>query len=336
MTTTKDIIVIGASAGGVEALQRLCGALPRDLPAAIFVTQHLSASARSVLPLLLDRAGPLPARSPVDGETIQRGTIYIAAPDHHMLLRPDRVLMRRGPNENRTRPAVNALFRSAAIAYGGRVIGVVLTGLLDDGTDGLIAITAAGGLSVVQDPDDAEWPSMPRNALKRDHVEHVVPLSGLAALLTQLTMQEAGPSVPLPQEYVIEDRMAAQEFAVMDSEIVTPGQPSHISCPDCGGVLNQIETQDEIRFRCQVGHAFTPLGLAAAQNDELERALSIAARTHRDRIRLFEQMGDSAHARGLSRAEERWKLAAEESTRMIEVLEQAMASLQKPIADGEA
>jgi two-component system chemotaxis response regulator CheB len=243
--------------------------------------------------------------------------------------------MRRGPNENRTRPAVNALFRSAALAFGSRVIGVVLTGLLDDGTEGLIAITAAGGLSVIQDPDDAEWPSMPRNALKRDHVDHVVPLAELGDLLTRLVLEEAGPSIPLPEEYRIEDRMAAQEFAVVDGEMITPGNPSHISCPDCGGVLNQIDTQKEIRFRCQVGHAFTPLGLAAAQSDELERALGIAARTHRDRIRLFEQMGDNASLRGLPRAEARWKHAAEESTRMIEVLEQAMASLRKPVTDGE-
>lgn len=332
---TKDIVVVGASAGGVEALQRLCAMLPADFPAAVFVTQHLSPSARSVLPLLLERAGPLPAASPRDGDAIEPGRIYVAAPDHHMLLRPGRVLMRRGPYENRTRPAVNALFRSAAIAYGGRVIGVVLTGLLDDGTDGLIAITAAGGESVIQDPDDAEWPSMPRNALKRDHVGHVVPLAELGALLVRLVTQTAPPSIPLPDEYLIEDNMAAQDFAVVESDFITPGSPSHISCPDCGGVLNQIEAQNEIRFRCQVGHAFTPLGLAAAQSDELERALGIAARTHRDRIRLFDQMRDSAQARGLPRAEGRWNQAAQESTRMIEVLEQAMASLRKPATDGE-
>jgi two-component system chemotaxis response regulator CheB len=332
---TKDIVVIGTSAGGVDALQRLSAALPADFPAAIFVTQHLSPSARSVLPQLLDRAGPLRAFSPSDGDPIEPGRIYVAAPDLHMLLRPGKVLMRRGPNENRTRPAVNALFRSAAIAYGGRVIGVVLTGLLDDGTEGLIAIKAAGGLSVIQDPDDAEWPSMPQNALKRDHVDYKVALSGLAELLTGLIREEAGQSVPLPPEYSVEDRMAAQDFAVMEIDIVTPGQPSHISCPDCGGVLNQIEAEDELRFRCQVGHAFTPLGLAAAQNDELERALSIAARTHRDRIRLFGQMRSSAEARGLPHAVGRWDEASREATQMVTVLEQAMASLQKTPTDGE-
>jgi two-component system chemotaxis response regulator CheB len=334
---TKDIVVIGASAGGVEALRRLSATLPADFPAAVFVVQHLSPAGPSLLPLLISRAGSLPALCPADGAPIEPGRIYVGSPDLHMLVRPGRILMRRGPHENRTRPAVNALFRSAALAYGSRVIGVVLTGLLDDGTEGLIAIKAAGGLSVIQDPKDAEWPSMPQNALKRDHVDHKVRLDDLGALLARLVREEAGVSIPLPRNYVIEDQMAAQEFAVMESDIVTPGQPSHISCPDCGGVLNEITAEDEIRFRCQVGHAFTPLGLASAQNDELERALSIAARTHRDRIRLFAQMGDSARARGLSHAEKRWTEASRVSEDMIQVLEKAIHSLHRePINGGEA
>lgn len=332
---TKNIIVIGASAGGVDALSRLCATLPADLPACVFVAQHLSPASRSVLPQLLGRAGPLPAMAPVDGQVFEPGHIYVAPPDHHLLLRGDKMLVRRGPHENRTRPAVNALFRSAALAAGSRVIGMVLTGLLDDGTEGLIAIKAAGGTSVVQDPEDAEWPSMPRNAVKRDHVDHVVPLANMAPLLVRLTSEEAGPSIPLPAEYATEDRIAAQEFAVTEPEIETPGAPSHLSCPDCGGVLNQINTGDELRFRCQVGHAFTPLGLADAQNEELERALSVAVRTHRDRIRLFTQMSESAEARGLRHAVERWRSAQEQSEQMLEVLEQATTALRKPPVDGE-
>lgn len=332
----KDIIVIGASAGGVEALQRLCAGFSADFAGCIFVAQHLSPSARSMLPLLIDRVSALRAVSPVDGQEIEPGHIYIAAPDRHMLLREGRVLMRRGPFENRTRPAINALFRSAAVHYGSRVIGVVLTGLLDDGTEGLIAIKAVGGTSVVQDPEEAEWPSMPRNALKRDHVDHSARLAQMPPLLQQLVAQEAGPSIPLPEEYRIEDRIAAQEFAIMEPDIETPGRPSHISCPDCGGVLNQVVMEDEVRFRCQVGHAFTPLGLADAQNEELERALSIAVRTHRDRIRLFGQMSDSAKARGLSHAVRRWDEASLESEELISVLESAMSALRKPISEAEA
>lgn len=333
---SKDIIVIGASAGGVDALQRLCAALPAGLPASLFVAQHLSPSAPSVLPQLLDRVGPLRALSPVDGQAIEPGVIYVASPDHHLLIRPDRILMRRGPYENRTRPAANALFRSAAAHYGGRVIGVVLTGLLDDGTDGLIAIKAAGGLSVTQDPDDAEWPSMPRNALTRDHVDHVVPLAALAALLTRLVTERAGTTVPLPEDYLLEDRIAAQEFAVMEMEIETPGHPSPISCPDCGGVLNHIDSDGEIRFRCQIGHAFTPLGLVEAQSAELERALGIAVRTHRDRIRLFGQMRVSAQQRGLAYAEQKWVAASREAEDLIAVLENAIATLHRPVPNGEA
>ncbi|MCW6529948.1 chemotaxis protein CheB [Sphingomonas sp. MMSM20] len=333
---TRDIIVVGASAGGVGALQRLCAGLPEDLPAAIFVVQHLSPSARSVLPHLLDKMGPLRALSPVDGQEIERGRIYVAAPDQHLLLRPGRILMRRGPHENRTRPAINALFRSAAIHYGSRTIGAVLTGLLDDGTDGLLAIKATGGVSIVQDPADAEWPSMPRNALKRDHVDHVVPLDQLPALLMQLVHEGAAASIPIPREYLIEDRIAAQEFAVAEPEIVTPGDPSHLSCPDCGGVLNCIVSDGEVRFRCQVGHAFTPLGLAAAQCDELERALSVAVRTHRDRLKLFEQMLENAGARGMTHAARRWSEASEESGRLISALEDAMISLRKSFGEGEA
>jgi two-component system chemotaxis response regulator CheB len=332
---TKNIIVIGASAGGVDALQRLCAALPADFPAYVFVAQHLSPAARSMLPQLLDRAGPLHAVAADDEQAIEPGHIYVARPDHHLLLRDGKMLVRRGPVENRTRPAVNALFRSAAIHYGSRVIGVVLTGLLDDGTEGLIAIKAAGGLSVIQDPADAEWPSMPRNALKRDHVDHSLPLADLPALLVRLVREEAGPSIPLASEYLTEDRIAAQEFAVMETDIVTPGQPSHISCPDCGGVLNQIEVGNELRFRCQVGHAYTPLGLAAAQNEELERALGIAVRTHRDRIRLFSQMSESATARGLEHARKRWDEASAESQELIGVMEKAMSTLRKPASDAE-
>jgi two-component system, chemotaxis family, protein-glutamate methylesterase/glutaminase len=331
---TRDVIVIGSSAGGVDALVRFCAALPADLPAAVVVAQHVSPAARSVLAELLDRAGPLPACSPADGEALEHGRIYVGAPDHHILVRPGRVLMRRGPFENRTRPAVNALFRSAAVAYGARVIGVVLTGLLDDGTDGLIAIKATGGYSVVQDPDDAEWPSMPKNALKRDHVDQVVALADLADLLARLVREEAGPTVPLPQEYVTEDQIAAQEFVMAEDDITTPGQASKISCPDCGGVLNQIAAGDELRFRCQVGHGFTPLGLADAQSAELERALAVAVRTHRDRIRLFGQMRESAEKRGLSHANHRWQQASEEAEQMVGVLEKAITTLRREPLDG--
>jgi two-component system, chemotaxis family, protein-glutamate methylesterase/glutaminase len=329
----RDIVVIGSSAGGVEALRRFCRGLSEDFPASVFIAQHLSPSARSALPQILDKAGPLPAATPEEGETVRPGRIYVAAPDRHMLLKDGRILMRRGPLENRTRPAADALFRSAAVAYGSRVIGVVLTGLLDDGTEGLIAIKKAGGLSVIQDPDDAEWPSMPRMAMERDHVDHCLPLAGIPALLGRLVCETAGPSHPLPADILAEAAISEREFAVMDSRSTTPGSPSPLSCPDCGGVLNQIENKASLRFRCQVGHAFTPDGLAAAQNDELERALGIAVRTHRDRMRLFDNMRREAQARNLTRTAARWQAASSEAEHLARVLENTMASLRKPVTD---
>lgn len=181
-----DIVVIGASAGGVEALSTLCAGIPADFPAAIFVVQHIAPTARSVLPELLDRLSALSVSHAVDGVAIRSGHVYVAPPDHHMLLTPGRVILRQGPHENRTRPAADPLFRSAGVVYGPRVIGLVLTGLLDDGTAGLIAIKQCGGISVIQDPEDALWPDMPRNALQRDSVDYRVALAELPELLQRL------------------------------------------------------------------------------------------------------------------------------------------------------
>ncbi len=210
--TTRTIVVVGASAGGVEALGRLCAGLPADFPAAICVVQHLSPDAHSMLDKLLGRAGQLPVSVPQDGEPVLPGHVYVAPPDWHMLLRPGRLLLRRGPHENRSRPSIDVLFRSAAVAYGPAVIGVVLTGLLDDGTEGLIAIKQAGGLSVVQDPAEAAWPSMPLQALERNGVDHVATLDAMPALLTRLLSEPPAPGrLPAP-EVLAEDRVAAGDL----------------------------------------------------------------------------------------------------------------------------
>jgi two-component system chemotaxis response regulator CheB len=178
-----DIITIGASAGGVEAFKKIVHELPPALQAAIFVVLHISPEGPSVLPDILNRAGPLPALHPRDGDKIQLGKIYIAPPDHHLLIRRGHIHLFRGPKENNVRPAIDPLFRTAARAYGPRVIGVVLTGVLDDGTAGLLAIKARGGITVVQDPDDALFSGMPESAMKYADVDHCLPLAFLSPLL---------------------------------------------------------------------------------------------------------------------------------------------------------
>jgi two-component system chemotaxis response regulator CheB len=325
-----DVIVLGASAGGVEALTRLCGDLPADLPASLFIVQHVAPTARSVLPELLARAGALPAEHPTDGETIRRGRIYVAPPDLHMLVRGDRVLLRRGPHENRTRPAADVLFRSAAASFGGRVVGVVLTGLLDDGTAGLIAVKNCGGVSVVQDPEDAAWPGMPRNALLRDSVDHAVALAGLPDLLRRLIAEPAGVSPPVPAELMAEVRISEGDIVSMAQHGVTVGTPSPLGCPHCGGVLNEIQEEKAVRFRCQVGHAYGPESLAAAQVDGLEQALVSAVRTHRDRLALFHRMAEVAREKGLAHAARRWEQAATEAEASADLIAGALAALGLP------
>ncbi len=321
-----DIIVIGGSAGGVEAFMQLCAGLPVDLPAAVFIVQHISPTSKSVLPDLLARAGPLPARHPLDGEAIQPGHIYVAPPDQHLLLREGSIMLRHGPQENRTRPAIDPLFRSAAVAYGPRVIGVVLTGLLDDGAAGLVAIKRCGGLCIVQDPADAQWAEMPRRAIERAQPDYIVPISEMPALLARLSHEAAGSHVQIPSALDLETRIAAQEFNPLGTPAI--GLPSRLSCPQCGGVLNEVPDEGTVRFRCQTGHAFTSEGLMQAQTDELERALESAARTHRDRVDLCRRMEQHAQSRPLTAA--RWHAAAEDAETAATAITTAIAALRKP------
>lgn len=327
-----DIIVVGTSAGGLDALRRLCSGLPADLPAAVLIVQHIAPMARSLLPDLLERAGPLPAAQATEGELIQRGRIYVAKPDFHLLVGQDgRAMVRRGPQENRTRPAVDPLFRSAAVACGPRVIGVVLSGMLDDGTAGLIAIKRCGGISVVQDPADAAWPSMPQNALLGDSVDYCVPVAEMAALLDRLSREPAGPPRLVPPELLAEARISNDEVPAMDEPLPTAGRPSVLSCPQCGGVLNEMQDGKMLRFRCQIGHAYGPEALSAAQMEVLEEALAVAVRTHRERVVLFRRMQASAAQRGLDQSAVRWGRAAEDAEQASQVITHAIEVLRASI-----
>ena len=254
----RDIIVVGASAGGVEALSGLAESLPADLPAAVFVVLHLPPDARSLLPQILDRAGPLPAAHPADGAPIEHGRIYVAPPDHHLLVHRGTVRVVRGPRENGHRPAVDPLFRTASLAYGARVAGVVLSGALDDGTSGLIVIKRRGGISIIQDPAEAAFPSMPVSALENDHVDYSLPAAEIGPLLAELArtpVQEEG-GTDVPNETHREAAMAElQSGAVHDPN--RPGTASGFTCPECHGALWELQEDGLLRFRCRVGHAFS-------------------------------------------------------------------------------
>ena len=261
MPARRDIIVIGASAGGIEAARKLVTTLSPGLPAAIFVINHLPTRGMSILPRILDAAGPLPAKEPEDGEKIETGRIYVAPPDHHLLLARDHIHITRGPREGRQRPCINVTFRSAAHAFGSRVIGVVLTGLLDDGTAGLWEIKRRGGLAVVQDPADAIAPSMPDSALQQVEIDHCVPVSEMGPLLSRLAGNETQESLA-GQETNSEPR--ADRF-------------SGITCPDCRGPLWETPPGRPIEFVCRVKHSYSPKSLldehTAAQERKLYEAI---------------------------------------------------------------
>jgi two-component system chemotaxis response regulator CheB len=284
---TRDIIVIGASAGGLEALGGLLGGLPRDLPAAVFVVLHVGEG--SILAPVLRRVSALPVVAATSGEAFEHGKVYVAIPGKHLLLHDHHILLRRGPRENHTRPAVDPLFRSAAASLGSRVIGVLLSGSLSDGTAGLRAIKRCGGTAIVQDPEDSLVPSMPRNALRHVEVDYVRPVADMPALLSTLAREPAGPSPEVPFDIRFEATIAAQELADVKVDDM-PGRISPFRCPECHGALWEIHDGSMLRFRCHVGHAYTAGTVLAAQGDEIDRMLGTLQRTHQERAALAHRM----------------------------------------------
>ncbi|HEY0074222.1 MAG TPA: chemotaxis protein CheB [Abditibacteriaceae bacterium] len=294
---TRNIIVIGASAGGFEALKKLVGALPADLEASIFIVWHMAPDVRSVLPQVLNRLNSIHATHPFDNEPIVPNRIYVALPDRHLLVDKERVRVTRGPKENRFRPAVDPLFRSAAYAHNHRVIGVVLSGALDDGTAGLWSIKHRGGLAVVQDPVDAEVPSMPENALREVDVDYVVPLKEMADLLVRLSresLSETG-EVVMDQEKAtlaeVEIRIAAHDSA-FELDIMQFGELTPYTCPDCHGVLSALKDGSRTRFRCHTGHAYSADSLLAAVTENIEEGLYSAMRGIEESVMLLNHVGD--------------------------------------------
>jgi two-component system chemotaxis response regulator CheB len=309
-----DIIVIGASTGGVEVLSQLARGLPKGLPAAVFVVCHIPPSFRSILPEILSRSGPLLATHARDGDPSYPGHIYVAPPDHHLLLQEGTIRLSRGPRENGHRPAIDPLFRSAARAYGPRVIGVVLSGAMHDGVAGLLVIRASGGIAVVQDPQDALVAAMPLNAAEIAGADHLVPSASLAALLASLVMR------PAPQKGEedmtdpidkIPEVQADDQAAQVDGR--RRGALSVFTCPECGGSLWQVNEKELVRFRCHVGHAYHGEALLAEQTEILEAALWTAARTFKDKTLLARQLASQERDRGNLEAANRFEEQAQQA-----------------------
>ena len=301
------IVVIGASAGGVEAIRTVVSGLPGDLAAAVFVTLHIGAH-KSDLPWLLTRAGSLPASHPEDGETIVSGRIYVAPPDHHMLVEAGVVTLTKGPRENWARPAIDPMFRSAARAYGPGVIGVILTGGLNDGTAGLFEVKAHGGAAVVQDPADAFNANMPQSALSNVEVDHVAPIAEISDLVTRLVAERGAGRTSTASN----DTAKVPQEQGMTAEF-TQNRPLAVTCPDCGGALRQSELGTLSQFRCHIGHVYTAEVMLAAQFLALERFVEQALRSLSERAELCRQMSQKPPRADNTAERERWIAAMEEA-----------------------
>jgi two-component system chemotaxis response regulator CheB len=311
----RGVVAVGASAGGVEALTRFAAGLPADLPYAILVVLHMPASTPSVLPRIIDRSGPLPAVSAADGSELEPGRIYVAVPGRHLLMNDHRVTLSEGPTENGYRPAINALFRSVALNAGPRSIGMLLSGVLDDGVLGTAAIRARGGTTVAQRPDDALFPAMPRNAIEAGVVDHQVAAAEGGALLAKLAEREIEVcDMESDAGMELENRIAmGPKFSTaFNSEALGP--PSGYTCPDCSGSL---QTLSDNGFRCHVGHAWTADALLNARDDEVEGALWVALRSLQEKAKLSRRM-----AKNVGRGElyQRYTEVADEAELAMDIL----------------
>lgn len=317
-------------------MKRLAARLPADLPAAVFLTIHRGDNKPGYLADILNAAGPLSAETAAEGTRFERGRIYVAPPDRHLLVGRSHMHARRGPRENRVRPAIDPLFRSAAVNCSTRAIGVLLTGMLDDGTAGLLAIRRCGGVAVVQDPSTAAYPSMPLSAIRHAAADHVRPLEAIPALLAELARQPSPPLVEAPERLRIEALIAAQELH-MDPEQNRLGTLAPLTCPECHGAMYEIREDGFLRYRCHTGHSFTAESLREAQTDTWEQALYEALRVQEEQLVLVRRMVSDAQERGELRHAQDFERRARSYEEGAEIIRRMLAGgpVDMPQGNGE-
>jgi two-component system chemotaxis response regulator CheB len=322
-----NIITIGVSADGLEARITIVGNLPSEFPAAVFIVRHIGAGGPRVLADILSRSGPLRAVYPEDRDPIQLGRIYVAPPDHHMSIEDGCVRITHGPKENRHRPSVDVLFRSAALAYGANVVGVVLSGNLNDGTAGLLAIKKCGGVAVVQDPTEASYPAMPKSAMERVRVDYCLPLSDIAPLLSNLASDAANEDRPAPSDMEMEVEIATGETNTPEA-IEKLGKPSEFTCPECHGVLWELNDKDLLRFRCRAGHAYLAESLHEEQSETGEDMLWEAFRALEEGAALARRIAESERERNRAESATLFEESAQKE-------EQKAMVIQRMLLEGE-
>ena len=323
-----ELIVIGASAGGLDGLLTIVKHLPTSLTACVIVVVHNNSS--SQLPTILARTSALPVAVPEDGDPIVPGRILVAPPDYHVLVVRGRVVLNRGPRENGFRPAIDPLFRTAARAYSGRVMGVILSGALDDGAYGMKVIKDAGGVTVVQDPAEAPIPSMPLSVIENVAVDHVASTAAMPALIARLTSRGTSKGTVMPRRNKPDPQNPSDPTEV-DEMMSAFGPPTGITCPDCGGALWEIRDGNLVRYRCHTGHQFSPESLETSQRTAVESALWSAVRALEEQADLRKRMAERAERAGLQVVHEKFADAAQESHRQASAIRGLLFERPDPV-----
>ncbi|MGE2835832.1 chemotaxis protein CheB [Mycobacterium sp. SMC-4] len=314
------VVAVGGSAGGVEALSKVAAGLPEDLPYAVLMALHLPSAGPSVLAQIIDRRGPLRAVAAEDGTALEPGHIYVAVPGRHLLTQDHQIVLSQGPTENGHRPALNAMFRSVAVAFGSRAIGVLLSGVLDDGVLGLAAIRARGGITLCQTPSDAAFPAMPRHALQAGVVDHTATADEMGALVAKLCERDHDVLGHPPDHYMeLENRIAMADQLTTDIDTENLGPAAGFTCPDCNGSLHEVA---DGRYRCQVGHAWSADALLSSCDSEVQRALWVAVRSLHEKSRLAHLLASKAAS---APVRDRYIALAEETDKAVVVLRERLA-----------
>jgi two-component system, chemotaxis family, protein-glutamate methylesterase/glutaminase len=329
----RDIIVIGASAGGVETLIQLVHLLPRDLPAAVFIVIHTPPNSPGLLPVILSRKGPLPAVHPEDGQPFKPGKIYVAPPDQHMIFFNGAIRLSSGPKENLLRPAVDTLFRSAALAFGARVAGVVLSGTRNDGTAGMAAIQTHGGITIVQDPEEAIFPGMPENVLSSMKVNYVLPITEIAATLEQLAREPVRDESFFGGKAMTQHNHANLPVTQADRDQYMNGGSANLprsllTCPGCGGVLWEVNEGTMTRYFCQIGHVFSEDSLLSGQGETLEGVLWSAVRALEERAAIAARLSSRARQNGSEHSAHQFEQQAQDAERNASLIRQIVSNGQ--------
>lgn len=321
------VIVVGTSAGGLNALKKLIGQLPKDFPIPILVVRHISPDATGNVVLAeLNKINKLKCVHAQSDTLLKPGYLYLAPSDHHMLIGGDRkILLTKGAHENRSRPAIDPLFRSAAVAFGSGLIGIILTGYLDDGTSGMKAIKRCGGTCIVQDPDDAEYPAMPRNVLNNLSVDYCIPLSEMSDLLHKLTFRKLSKQKSIPNDVIVEAKIAERVTSDL-AAVNTLGDQVPFNCPGCGGILWKMGKDSSARFRCHTGHAYTAASLLAEQTRKIEETMWTSLRMFEERKNLLTEVARTKKGASAKSVLERIKMSQVHIDRIRAILKTDHAS----------